>query len=93
MALATLSVRVDEDTKKQVETFCSDVGMTPSTAVNLFFKAMLRENRIPFEIARDPFFSPANMAHLASSIAQAEAGLVTPHELLDADDNHAKDLD
>ncbi|WOL40668.1 type II toxin-antitoxin system RelB/DinJ family antitoxin [Pyramidobacter sp. YE332] len=78
MALATMSVRVDEDTKKQVEAFCADVGMNPSTAVNLFFKAMLRENRIPFEIERDPFYAPANMAHLRRSVAQAEAGRLTP---------------
>ncbi len=32
MALATMSLRVDEDTKKQVEAFCSDVGMNPSTS-------------------------------------------------------------
>ena len=86
MALATMSLRVDEDTKKQVEAFCSDVGMNPSTAVNLFFKAMLRENRIPFEIRRDPFYAPANMAHLRSSIAQADAGKLTPHELIEADE-------
>ena len=85
MALATMSVRVDEDTKKQVEAFCADVGMNPSTAVNLFFKAMLRENRIPFEIERDPFYAPANMSHLRRSVAQAEAGRLTPHELIEVD--------
>lgn len=85
MALATMSVRVDEDTKKQVEAFCADVGMNPSTAVNLFFKAMLRENRIPFEIERDPFYAPANMAHLRRNVAQAEAGRLTPHELIEVD--------
>lgn len=79
------SVRVDEDTKKQVEAFCADVGINPSTVVNLFFKVMLRENRIPFEIAREPFYAPVNMAHLRRSIAQAEAGRLTPHELIEVD--------
>lgn len=85
MALATMSIRVEENTKKEVEAFCSEVGMNPSTAVNLFFKTMLRENRIPFDIERDPFYAPANMAHLRRSIAQADAGQLTPHELIETD--------
>ncbi len=85
MSLVTMSLRVDEQTKKQVEEFCADVGMNPTTAINLFFKAMLRENRIPFEIYRDPFYSPANLAHVRRSIAEAEAGKLTPHELIETD--------
>ena len=85
MSLVTMSIRVDASVKRQVEEFCSDVGMNPSTAVNLFFKAMLRENRIPFPIERDPFYTRANVEHLRRSIAQAEAGRLTPHELIEDD--------
>ena len=83
MPLATMSIRVDEDTKREIETFCADVGMNPSTAVNLFFKAILRENRIPFEITRDPFYSESNMAHLRRGIAQLDAGKGKEHELIE----------
>ena len=86
MSLATMSIRVDEDTKKEVESFCSEVGMNPSTAVNLFFRAMLRENRIPFEITRSRFYSPENIANLYKNIAEAEAGKTTVHELIETDD-------
>ena len=72
MSLATMSIRVDENVKREVEAFCADVGMNPTTAVNLFFKTMLRENRIPFPIERDPFYSRANIGHLRRSINQAE---------------------
>ena len=57
MPLATMSIRVEEETKREIEAFCADVGMNPSTAVNLFFRAVLRENRLPFEISRAPFYS------------------------------------
>lgn len=50
MAQTTLSVRIDEDTKKQFDAFCNEVGMNTSVAINLFIKAVLRERRIPFEI-------------------------------------------
>lgn len=83
MTLATMSIRVEEETKREVEAFCADVGMNPSTAVNLFFKAMLRENKLPFEIARDPFYSEANMAHLRRGIAQLNAGKGKEHELIE----------
>ena len=46
--MSTLSVRVDEADKRRFDAFCHQVGMTPSTAVDLFIKATLRENKIPF---------------------------------------------
>ena len=50
MAQATFSVRMDETLKKQFDALCSDFGMTASTAINVFAKAVVRERKIPFEI-------------------------------------------
>lgn len=50
MAQATFSVRMDETLKKQFDTLCSDFGMTASTAINVFARAVVRERKIPFEI-------------------------------------------
>ncbi len=50
MAQATFSVRMDETLKKQFDSLCSDFGMTVSTAINVFARAVVRERRIPFEI-------------------------------------------
>ncbi len=74
MAQTTLSIRMDENTKKQFDAFCSEVGMNTSVAINIFAKAVLREGRIPFEIAvrDDPFHSEANMTRLKKSIAQID---------------------
>lgn len=51
MAQATFSIRMDEQLKKQFDELCSDFGMSVSTAVTVFAKAVVRERRIPFEIA------------------------------------------
>jgi DNA-damage-inducible protein J len=51
MAQATFSVRMDENLKKQFDVLCSDFGMTASTAINVFARAVVRERKIPFEIA------------------------------------------
>ncbi len=70
MALATLTARVDEKDKVSFDTFCSNVGLNTSTVINLFVKAVLCGNRIPFEITQptDPFFSEANMAYVKKSV-------------------------
>ena len=89
MSQTTLNVRMDSHLKKQFEDLCVDFGMTPSTAVNVFVKTLVRERRIPFEIAapRDPFFCEAIMKRLRESIQQIEAGRGSPHELIEVDDD------
>ena len=85
MALATLTARVDEKDKARFDTFCTNVGLNTSTAINLFVKAVLRENRIPFEIAQttDPFFSETNMAYVKKSVQELKAGKGTAHDLIE----------
>lgn len=51
MAQSTFSVRMDEDLKQQFDSLCSDFGMTVSTAINVFARAVVRERKIPFEIS------------------------------------------
>lgn len=54
MSQTTVSIRMDENVKKEFEEFCAQVGMNVSVAVNLFAKAVIRERRIPFEIVLAP---------------------------------------
>ena len=88
MAQATLTARVDEQDKANFDRFCSNVGLNTSTAINLFVKAVLRENRIPFDIAQapDPFFSDANLAYVKKSMQELRAGKGCSHELIEVDD-------
>ena len=50
MEQSVLSVWVDSNDKRSFETFCSNTGMNVSTAINMFIKAVLREQKLPFEI-------------------------------------------
>ncbi len=50
MESLNLNVRVDANDKKGFEQFCSSVGMNVSTAINMFIKAVLREQKLPFEV-------------------------------------------
>ncbi len=84
MAQATLSVRLDMTDKEFFEQFCRTAGLTCSTAVNMFVKAVIREQRLPFEVQGDPFYSQENMEHIRRSIAELDAGHGKRHELIEA---------
>ena len=88
MAQTTISARVDSSDKIKFDNFCSNVGINTSTAINMFVKAVLRENRIPFELTQtaDPFFPESNMAHVRKSVQELRAGKGTAHELIEVDD-------
>ena len=48
-----LCVRIDPELKSQAEALFNDLGMNLTTAITVFFRQSVRENRIPFEITRD----------------------------------------
>ena len=77
-----VTIRLDREIKENAEKLFDDFGMNLSTAFNVFVRQALRQGKIPFEIY-DPFYSEKNQARLARSIANAEAGRVTVHELLE----------
>lgn len=87
MSQATLTARVDARDKIDFDAFCSNVGINTSTAINMFVKAVLHENHIPFEIAQnpDPFFSESNMTYVKKSVQELRAGKGTSHELIEVD--------
>ncbi len=51
MASTNLNVRVDENVKKSAETVLDELGLNMSTAVNMFLRAVIREEGIPFKMS------------------------------------------
>ncbi|MCL1792108.1 MAG: type II toxin-antitoxin system RelB/DinJ family antitoxin [Peptococcaceae bacterium] len=76
-----VTIRLDREIKESAEQLFNDLGMNLSTAFNIFARQALRQGKIPFEIY-DPFYSEKNQARLARSVADAEAGRLTIHELI-----------
>lgn len=85
MSQATLSIRVNSEDKKNFEDFCEQAGMNVSVAVNMFVKAVIREQRLPFEVKIDPFYSRENMERLEKSVRQLRDGKGTEHELIEVE--------
>ncbi|MEE0681420.1 MAG: type II toxin-antitoxin system RelB/DinJ family antitoxin [Candidatus Gastranaerophilaceae bacterium] len=86
MATTSVTIRMDENLKKQAEVLFEEMGLNMTTAITIFTKAVVRQHRIPFEIAADPFYSEVNQAHLRRAIADLEAGKGQVHELIEVED-------
>ncbi len=88
MSQATITARIDDRDKAAFDAFCASVGLNTSTAINLFVKAVLRERRIPFDIAQspDPFYSPENQRYLMKSIRELQEGKGQRHDLIEVED-------
>ena len=76
MAQTLINFRIDENTKRQMEKICNELGITMSTAFNIFAKKVIREKRIPFDVSIDPFYSKSNMEAIEKSIQELEDGKV-----------------
>ena len=53
MNMANVNVRIDNKTKSEAEMVFSQIGLTPTAAINLFYKQVIRTNSIPFELKAD----------------------------------------
>ena len=53
MATVNMSLRMDTELKKQADAMLSDMGLNMTTAMNMFLRQVVRQGRIPFEIATD----------------------------------------
>lgn len=51
MAQTNVNIRMDDELKRQLDLFCSEIGITASAAFNIFAKTVVRQQRIPFELS------------------------------------------
>lgn len=66
--MAQVNFRIDNNIKKEAEQALNAMGLTMSAAITMFLVKVGREQRIPFEITSDPFYSEANMNELKRRI-------------------------
>ena len=82
--MAQICLSIDDDVKREAEQVCEDMGMSMSTAVNIYLKRLSRERRIPFEVMAEPFWSSENATILDRRIVDIRAGRnVSEHELIE----------
>ena len=53
MKNVNVTLRVDEDLKKQAEALFSELGLNMTTAFNIFLRQSVREQQIPFQVSKN----------------------------------------
>ena len=58
--MATISTRIDDKTKNEAEYVANEIGITLSTAINIFLKRFIADNGFPFNVVvpNKPHSSP-----------------------------------
>ena len=86
MSTSNINIRIEESTKRDLESVCKELGLSVTTAFTIFAKKMCRERRIPFDVAIDPFYSTENLDHQPRSVSELDSGRGLERGLLDADE-------
>ncbi|MCL2343128.1 MAG: type II toxin-antitoxin system RelB/DinJ family antitoxin [Firmicutes bacterium] len=68
MASTSVTIRMDENLKRQAESLFDQMGLNMTTAITIFAKAAVRQGKIPFEVAADPFWSEANQTRIRETM-------------------------
>ena len=75
MAQTNLTIRIDEDIKREAESLFNKIGLNMSSAINVFFRQAVREQAIPFELKPyDDYFTGQRLERILQSKTQAEKG-------------------
>jgi len=85
MAQTMINFRMDSELKSSMEKTCSELGLTMTTAFTIFAKKMTREQRIPFDVSVDPFYSQSNINYLKQVVKDIESGnaVLKKHDLIE----------
>ena len=51
--MAKINVRIDSNVKEKAEEVFAHLGITPTSAISLFYNQVIRTNSIPFELKAD----------------------------------------
>ena len=81
--MTQVSFRIDKDVKLNAEKVLNEIGLSMSAAITIFLRKMAREQRIPFELNVDPFYSKKNQAYQMKSVQELREGKGHAHELLE----------
>ena len=83
---ANLYVRIEPDVKEQAESILETLGIPASNAINIFYKQIILNRGLPFEV-KIPTVQSVNIAELNAELEKGQAdmlgGRVKPDWLMD----------
>lgn len=76
-----LNIRMEKNLKEQLDELCKELGLTTSTAINIFAKAMVRKQALPFKLSLN-----AENKKTLKAIQNVEAGKNLSHKFKSVDE-------
>lgn len=81
MSQTTMSLRIDSNLKQRFDVLCDEFGLSNTSALMLFIKAVVRECRIPFEVKTESVEEVRRKARLSYERMRADAAAVGMQDL------------
>lgn len=74
--MKTVTLRMDDDTKKELDEMLDAMGMNIATFYSIYTIRSLRDRKIPFDITApaDPFYTETNMTQIKKAQKQVQNG-------------------
>ena len=85
---SNINIRIDDKLKKEAEKLFNNLGINMSSAINVFLKQSVREQKIPFEIRKEYPNYDTDMA-----IAETDSTDYNDSKTYDSVDELFKELD
>lgn len=82
MASVNITIRMDENDKRNAEKLFSELGLTMNAAFNMFAKQAIREQAIPFKITKNPDLERMDRNELEELYANSSEKHVKAYEAL-----------
>lgn len=86
MSTKSVNFRIDEKLKDQADALLSEMGLSMSSALNLFLQQMVNKKALPFIVeAADPFFSKTNQELLKNRLMNYNMGIFDEKDIIEVD--------
>lgn len=72
---SAINIQVDSETKKEATAILNDLGLSMSTAINLFLRQIIKNDGLPFEVR-----NPKPSRQLRKALKEAEEIMKNPEK-------------
>ncbi|WP_317914797.1 type II toxin-antitoxin system RelB/DinJ family antitoxin [Carnobacterium maltaromaticum] len=86
MTVTRLNMRIDDDLKQQAKEVYNDMEMDLTTAIIIFLKQSVREQRLPFQPSREPIENVIARYEVDNNLTTKVNSIDKLMESLNADD-------
>ena len=62
--MATINIRIDDDTKRNAERILKELGISASSAITMFYKQIIRDKALPFKPSLKISLPTSSIIHL-----------------------------